>query len=214
MYICTRYACHAPRDWISQTLEVCGIWTRANYTAQTRLTVSEPSTPQLVGRSTLPEKSPLTREDRGVSIPSVPRISLSLVPHSAPSTQPSLAAAAPCRSPPEIQPRRSPAPHPLDVVHQSPPPPYLAPPPSPRGRRLGQPAGAVALAVRSKEQLQLGTPMPPQINPKPPDRVDLGSRCPSLPRCTSHGRRPKLLQLPAMEGLLHGALYVDLSLAL
>jgi hypothetical protein len=59
----------------------------------------------------------------------------------------------------------------------------------------------LALAVQSKEQLQLGAPMPPQINPNPPDPVD-------------HGRRPKLLQRPAMEGLLHGALDIVLTLAM
>jgi hypothetical protein len=54
----------------------------------------------------------------------------------------SLAAATPCCSPPDTQPRRSPAPHPLDAGQPIPSAPFLAPPPSPRGRRPGHLAGA------------------------------------------------------------------------
>jgi hypothetical protein len=109
------------------------------------------------------------------SIPSVPRISLFLIPHSA--QDPSFAAAAPVLLPPAIEPLRSPMTHPLDV---------------------GQPITSAAYSTRlrrpaSKTSAQCW-PSPPgarsscswappcllRSTPHPPDLVDLGSRCPSF----------------------------------
>jgi hypothetical protein len=125
------------------------------------------------------------------------------------------AAAAPCCSSPRCS--------------LAPPPPQCRLLDSPRSRQdLG--AGiedlrpVLALAVGSKERPPPGAARdvrPPSCRVASRTIWDLGAPPPrpSLPRCTSRGRRPKQQQRrrrrrPVLEDLLHGALQVGLTASL
>jgi hypothetical protein len=126
-------------------------------------------------------------------------------------------AAAQCCYPPATQPHPSLAPL----------PPGRRPPDSPRpwqdlGAGVEDLRSGMAIAIRIKERPPSGAAAdvrPPSCRAASHIISALGAlpRRPSLPRCTSHGRRPKQQQQrwrPALEDLLHGALEVVLTASL